>query len=273
MISVDKVKCKKCGICISLMEGYCIFSKGGYPAFDFSVCNLCKKCVAICPSQAIMINNIYPEKIKVYMPVSPPDLKKMFEKRRSIKHFKKQQIPRKILEDIVSVAKYAPNQNNNISILVIDDIELINEIDKKALLFVKFFYRLFFSIKPLVSLLDIFFKGLKVIKRKMENTLKTHKHVVKENTQALIIAIGDRYAPVTESSAHYLLSTMMYYAESLGIGNCLMDSIKITFDTNRSLRKKFNIKKNILGVLSLGYSDENIVNIPRGYELNIQWNK
>lgn len=273
MISVDKVKCKKCGICISLMQGYCISSKEGYPVFDFSVCNLCKKCVAICPSQAIMINKIHPEKIKINKPVSPEDLKKMFEKRRSIKHFKKQQIPRKILEDIVSVAKYAPNQNNNISILVIDDIDLINEIDKKALLFVKFFYRFFFSIKSLIKILDIFFKGIKIIKRKMEFTLRTEKHVVKENTRALIITIGDRKTPVTESSAHYLLATMMYYAESLGIGNCLMDSLKLTFRINRSLRKKFNIKKDVLGVLSLGYSNENIVNIPRGYDLNIHWNK
>ncbi len=66
MISVDKVKCKKCGICISLMEGYCITGKEGYPVFDFSICNLCKKCVAVCPYQAIMINNIHPEKIKDY---------------------------------------------------------------------------------------------------------------------------------------------------------------------------------------------------------------
>jgi nitroreductase/NAD-dependent dihydropyrimidine dehydrogenase PreA subunit len=273
MISVDKVKCIKCGTCISMMEGYCISSKEGYPVFDFSVCNLCKKCVAVCPSQAIMINNVYPDKIKNNNPVSPSDLKKMFEKRRSIKHFKKQRIPRRILEDIVSVAKYAPNQNNNILLLVIDDSDLIDKIDKKALSFVKFFYRLFFSIKPLVSLFDRFFKGLKVIKRKMELTLKTEKHVVKKNTQALIIAVGDRKAPVTESSAYYVLATMMYYAEALGIGTCLMDSLKITFRTNKSLREKIKIKKDVLGVLSLGYSNENIVNIPRGYELNIQWNK
>ncbi len=273
MISVDKVNCKKCGICISLMEGYCITGKEGYPVFDFSICNLCKKCVAICPYQAIMINNIHPEKIKINNPVLPEDLKKMFEKRRSIKHFKKQRIPGKILEDIVSVAKYAPNQNNNISILVIDDIDLINEIDKKAISFVNFFYRLFFSIKPLVSLLDVFFKGLKVIKRKMEHTLKTDKHVVKENTRALILVIGDRKTPVTGSSAHYLLATMIYYAESLGIGSCLMDSLKLTFRINGRLRKKYNIKKDVLGVLSLGYSNENIINIPRGNELNIQWNK
>jgi len=61
-------------------------------------------------------------------------------------------------------------------------------------------------------------------------------------------------------------------AESLEIGNCLMDSLLITLNVKKKLRKKLKIQDNVLGVLALGYSNEDVVNIPRGYEVDIRWN-
>jgi hypothetical protein len=42
----------------------------------------------------------------------------------------------------------------------------------------------------------------------------------------------------------------------------------------RKIRKLLNISSNIkiFGVLALGYSDENILNIPKGYEVPVFWN-
>jgi hypothetical protein len=77
---------------------------------------------------------------------------------------------------------------------------------------------------------------------------------------------------VTERSAHYMLATMMYMAEALGIGNCLMDSLYLTLRTNPTLKKRLGIKEDVFGTLVLGYSSERIVNIPRGYEVPIKWN-
>lgn len=67
---------------------------------------------------------------------------------------------------------------------------------------------------------------------------------------------------------------MIIYAESIGIGNCLMDSLKMSINMSSKIKKKLKIGKGmkVFGVLSVGYSDENIKNIPQGYELNIKWN-
>jgi len=44
------------------------------------------------------------------------------------------------------------------------------------------------------------------------------------------------------------------------------------FNGRRELRRKLKITDAVLGVLALGFSSENIVNIPRGYEVPIRRN-
>jgi nitroreductase/NAD-dependent dihydropyrimidine dehydrogenase PreA subunit len=270
MISLDKKRCTKCGRCMDLMKGYCISSEEGYPVFDLALCNLCQKCAAVCPGQAIMVNNTYPDRISDLPKTS--DITGLFERRRSIKHFLEKPLSRNILQKIVSAARYAPNQNKNISILVIDDKHLIQVIDGCALSFVRFFYNILFGFKPLTAVFGLFSRNMRTLKKKMEHDLLINKHIVKENTQALILLTGDRRVPVTRNSAYCMLTTIVYMAESLGIGNCIMDSLALTFAWKRGLRKILNISENVLGVLALGYSGEGIVNIPRGYEVFVRWN-
>lgn len=270
MIAVDKNKCKRCGVCFNMMKGYCITQKDGFPMFDETICNTCQKCVSICPSQAITVNGSYPERIDETKQVDSEQIHSLFEKRRSTKHFKEKAIPREIIEKIVSVAKYAPNQNKNLSVQVIDEKQLINEIDKSAIAFVKTIYRIIFGFKPLELLIRLIYKDIETIKRKMEHG--SFQRVIYENTQVIIIVSGNKKIAVTERSAHYMLATMMYMAESLGIGNCLMDSIYLAIRTNRKLRKRLKIEEDVFGVLVLGYSNENVKNIPRGYEVDVRWN-
>lgn len=253
-----------------MMQGYCITEKDGFPIFDETICNTCQKCVASCPSQAITVNGIYPDRIDTAKQVDPEQIYTLFEKRRSIKHYQVKAIPKEIIAKIVSVAKYAPNQNKNLSVLVIDEPQLIAEIDRAAIAFVKTIYRILFGFKPVELLIRSIYHDLGSIKKKMKHT--AFQRVIFENTQVIIIVTGDQKIAVTERSAPYLLATMMYMAESLGIGNCLMDSIYLTLKTNRKLRKRLKITEDVFGVLVLGYSNEDVKNIPRGYEVNVRWN-
>ncbi len=270
VITVDKNKCIKCGICISRMKGYCISTEEGFPIFNELLCNTCQKCVAICPSRAIMVNGCYPEKISNNIVCDGDQVYALLEKRRSIKKFKDKQIPEDVLEKIVSVSKFAPNQNKNISLHVITDKILIAEIDRVVIKFVKKMYKLLFRFKAVELLISLFYKDLPIIKAKMEHG--NFNHGIYQNTQAIIIATGKKNIPVTESSAHYVLAAIMFMAESSGVGSCLMDSIYIALRTDKKARKLLTIDEDVLGVLTLAYSDEGIINIPRGYELNTIYN-
>jgi ferredoxin len=253
------------------MGDYCIIEESGYPVFDYAVCNICQKCVSICPNRAIMVNNTYSLKIPGEARCTPEQLIGLFEARRSIKKFKEKQIPGNDLRRVVSVAKYAPNQNKNISMTVIESQQLISEIDGYSMSFIRRIYGLMFGFKPLTWIIGLFYKDLGIIKRKMDYDLFVGRRIVKENTQALVILTGNKNVAVTKSSAQYLLATMIYMAESMKINSCLMDSLLMTLNHTKALRNLLGIDDDVLGVLSLGYSNEAVVNIPMGYEIETRW--
>ena len=72
-----------------------------------------------------------------------------------------------------------------------------------------------------------------------------------------------------------VITTMSLTAHSLGIGSTLMDSLKISVNMNRKLRRElgFLSSDRVLGVLALGYSAEKIMNIPQGYDIPFFMNK
>ena len=74
--------------------------------------------------------------------------------------------------------------------LVIDDKGLIGEIDKAALSMVGRVYSFLFALPPLTLFFKLFAGKLDALKRKMERDLFRIKHIVKENTQAVIVLTG-----------------------------------------------------------------------------------
>jgi nitroreductase/NAD-dependent dihydropyrimidine dehydrogenase PreA subunit len=270
LIAVDRDICTRCGACARLMKGYCITQDGGYPVFDKTLCNTCQKCVAICPAGAITVNGVHPDRIEA--PLPDLDLERLLERRRSTKRFENRPLSRDILERIVGAARYAPNQNKNIAILVLDDQELIRLVDRHAISYVRRIRALLFGCRPLAALSCRLSGSLRTIRRKMDLDLEVRRRVVKEGTQALVILTGKRSVPVTEHSAHYVLATVMYMAQSLGVDSCLMDSLVLALNSGRGFRKTLGLRGSVLGVLALGHSAEGVVNIPRGYEVPVRWN-
>jgi nitroreductase/NAD-dependent dihydropyrimidine dehydrogenase PreA subunit len=273
VITVDPDICNRCGLCIQRFEGYCISEDAGMPVVDYEVCNVCQKCVAICPSRAFLVNNTKPLQIERGTPLNPEDLRGLLSRRRSIKIFTNENLLKSTIQDIVGVAKYAPNQHKNIDAVVVTNKRMLAKIDQSAFRLYKRIYTALFSVKVLTRLFRIFSSDLFVIKRKMEYDLFIRKQILKPGTQALVVLVGNAKASVTERSAQYLLATMIIYAESMGIGSCLMDSVKIAMNLNRKLRRDISIdnRQKVLGILALGHSAEKILNIPRGCELNIRW--
>ncbi|HEX3048917.1 MAG TPA: nitroreductase family protein [Bacillota bacterium] len=273
-VTVNRYLCSKCGVCISHFQGFCMNPTDGYPAIDYAICNQCQKCITICPNQAILMNGQGPEKITAPLHIEREDLKELLRRRRSCKKFKDVKIPREILADMASVAAYAPNQNKNIEIIIVDDPELIAAIDTESLKLTRRFYKALFSVKFLTGFYQLFSKSLKVIRMKMERSLHTQKTVVKENTNAMFITIGDPKVAVTAESAPYLLANIIVYTEALGLSSCLMDALKLSINFSKGLKRRLGIPKGykVFGVLLVGYSNEKIVNIPVGYEIKVHWN-
>jgi len=244
-----------------------------FPVIDRQICNQCQKCVAICPQQALLVDGVRPLRMTDERPVSPEALEALMARRRSIKRFADRPIPRALLERIAQSGRYAPNQYKNIDAIIVDDPLLLSEIDRGALGSVRRWYRILFGFRPLTWFCSLFSEDLFVIKKKMERDLFTRGRIMKPGTKALILLTGDPRVSMTRASAQYLLANMILYAQTHGVSSCLMDSLRLTL-TSSKMKRRLTIasRDTVLGVLSLGYSAERIVNIPEGYRLNIRWN-
>jgi hypothetical protein len=67
---------------------------------------------------------------------------------------------------------------------------------------------------------------------------------------------------------------MALYAHSLGLGACLMDSVRIALLQSRRLRRRIGMPRGhkALGALVLGYPEEKALNLIEGLGLGIGWN-
>ena len=156
MITLDKQSCAKCGVCLENFGGFCMVADDGSPAVDRLICNLCQKCVAICPHQALRVNGVKP-RIAEGEPAVPPDaLEELLARRRSIKRFADKPIPRELLLRAAQVGRYAPNQYKNIDVIIIDDKTVLRDIDRMAMDSVRKWYRWLFGFKPLELFFSLF---------------------------------------------------------------------------------------------------------------------
>ena len=116
MISIDRTKCKKDGICAA----ECPFSLIGLTGEDgcpaaARLCIQCGHCVAVCPQNALSLATMNPDGFQPIGNGSPPMLKKtgqLLTSRRSIRTYERQTIPRAHIEQLLDLCRWAPSAKN-----------------------------------------------------------------------------------------------------------------------------------------------------------------
>jgi nitroreductase/NAD-dependent dihydropyrimidine dehydrogenase PreA subunit len=119
-ISVDREKCNQDGLCVSECPARILVMdpKEDYPVptSDFKdFCLKCGHCVSICPTDALRLDWLGPEKcpaMKKEMEVTPEQAEQFLCGRRSIRAFKDKKVPRNMLEKLLQVACSAPSAKN-----------------------------------------------------------------------------------------------------------------------------------------------------------------
>jgi len=86
------------------------------PAPDFQeICLRCGHCVAVCPTAALSLDWLGPDEcraIRQELEVTPDQAEQFLCGRRSIRNFRKKEVPRSVLEKIVEIACSAPSAKN-----------------------------------------------------------------------------------------------------------------------------------------------------------------
>jgi len=110
-------------------------------------------------------------------------------------------------------------------------------------------------------------------KAKVENAVK-RGYAFSSQPSAMVFIVGEKRLPLSDASAQFALANMIYYAQAMGIGNCLCGNGPLFFDKSKKTRNllKLPSREHILGALSLGYSAIKFTNKVRGKVMPIQWN-
>ena len=122
-VSIDYDKCNRCGICVQGCPR-CFWKNGDEIAVEANenCCALCGHCVSLCPAGAIThtqmdMNNF--KDIRKKEIIHTDDFIQFVRERRTHRHFAKEKIPKRDLEELIDTVRYAPTGGNDQSVEII----------------------------------------------------------------------------------------------------------------------------------------------------------
>jgi nitroreductase/Pyruvate/2-oxoacid:ferredoxin oxidoreductase delta subunit len=272
-VIVDKQKCTKCGICMGYCHSYLEKDEEGFPRSmkleeSYYGCIQCGHCMMACPSNAIEIKGEDIDKSHLReLNTNLPDfnaLNALFLKRRSIRKFKDQEVPKEALDKIVQAAATAPLglPPSELKVLIINGKEKVEELLNDM---VKEMESAKKMVNPLtLSLLKLFSSNVEYKKLKdfilplCDLTIKERKAGIDHllyNAPAVMLIYSTELGMVQNSVIATTYATLA--AETLGLGTCWIETFGALFKNNKNLREKYGILKGekfIEGMI-LGYPD------------------
>lgn len=137
-ISIDKDRCDNCGTC-RLRCPSCFVQQGDVilPRGDDAKCIRCGHCLALCPREAISHERLDRKSfmpLTEACPVAAEAFRDLVMRRRSHRQFLPREVPRALLEKLVSLCRCAPTGMNTqaVEIKIIRDVERIAALSRGA---------------------------------------------------------------------------------------------------------------------------------------------
>ena len=181
------------------------------------------------------------------------DILKNIATRRSVRKFRRQAVPREIVEEIVEAGRLAPSALNMQpwKFIVVQDAELIAELSGIAAGRIRKLYRL-------VPLLRPFSKALKDqrVVNAMKKTAESNEDTVFYRAPFIIFIANDTNCASSEADCYIAGENMALAAHSLGIGSCFIGRAKAI--PVKTLREKLDLPGhyNVNVCMAFGYPEE-----------------
>ena len=260
ILGIDNQKCINCKQCVQ----DCVLllfdeDKSGKIVFNDPnrMCISCGHCISVCPEDAILrekMDDVYtfpriedPEEI-----VSYESLYKLLRSKRSIRQFKKEKVPLKILEMVFEAMRYAPSGANRRSwrYKIISDSEKIKAISDAIL-------QEFTQHDALQSMIGERFKKKQDLN--IDPIFYNAPHII------IIYAFDN-----IDVDAGIAMTYGMLAAHSLGLGSCWIGFAKIASELNSQIKKLIGVNGKVAGVMALGYPDVRYYRCPPRSPLKIK---
>ena len=261
--------CTRCSICAKVCPSGIINSadEAHLPQvqeIDVPRCLNCGHCEAFCPSKALLLD-LRPDE-KVPLPadagtISPEDMAFYLKKRRSVRHFTREPVPKEKILEVLDIARYAASGGNGqpVQWLVIHDPE---EVKKIAGLTIEWMKNLLNTDHPMSGyvpmLISAWEQGIDVICRGAPHLL--FAHIPEDN-------------PIAPTDAIIALTHFDIAAPAFEIGTCWAGFVAAAAMSYEPLQKELGLPagRKCAYAMMFGNPQYKVYGIPRRKPLEVTW--
>ncbi|MDD1683184.1 MAG: nitroreductase family protein, partial [Methanoregula sp.] len=215
-ILVNKDLCSRCGICSNVCTMGIIdpADENTLPKVQKTkagMCLGCGHCEAYCPMQALILNDRPDEKVRLPAgagTIVSDEMGYYLKKRRSVRHFTKDPVPKEKILEVLEIARYAPSGGNGqpVEWIVIHDPEKVQKI---AGLTIEWMQTLVNSNHPMSGFIPV-----------LVGAWESGSDVICRGAPHLLFATIPEGNPIAVTDAIIALSHFDVAAPAYGIGTC-----------------------------------------------------
>jgi nitroreductase/NAD-dependent dihydropyrimidine dehydrogenase PreA subunit len=245
LISVNREKCIKCGICAKECPTLVLsIGENGPEAVAPLDCIACGHCVAVCPTAALDHSKTplaHQLDTTGFPKLAAEEAKRFLLSRRSIRCYKKTGVPREALLKLVDVARFAPTASNQqgISYVIVDDEKILAE-----------------AVEIVIGWLE----NDALLSERFAHYLKAYREegidIVLRGAPNLILATAAADFSRGRENSVFSLAYLELYAPTLGLGSCWAGILEVCALSEQSpMLNLFHIPegKKITGAVMVGY--------------------
>jgi len=111
-LSVDADKCTLCGACVLTCPSDMVRQREDRIRIGRVACIACGHCVVVCPESAIVDEDGANEAADDGVLPAPESLRRLIRRRRTVRRYRPDPVPREVIEDCLDAARWAPTAAN-----------------------------------------------------------------------------------------------------------------------------------------------------------------
>ena len=268
-ILLDQDLCTRCGICstvcimgiIEPAEEDTLLKVNDTKA---GMCIGCGHCEAYCPSQALILEDRPDEKVRLPAgagDIAPEDIGYYLRKRRSVRNYTKDTVPKEKILELLDIARYAASAGNDqpVEWIVVHNQEKVKKI---AALTIEWMKTLTGSNHPMSGYIPVLLEAW-----------ESGRDVVCRGAPHLLVATIPEGNPVALTDAIIALTHFDLAAPAYGIGTCWAGFVAMAASLYEPLQKELGVpagRKSAYAMM-FGYPQYETHGIPRRKPLKVTW--
>jgi nitroreductase/NAD-dependent dihydropyrimidine dehydrogenase PreA subunit len=268
IIKVDENLCINCGSCIRACPGGLIIKKD-FPVpieNSWNMCIDCGHCVAICPTGAMNQRTMRPddcETLDIHLVPQWDKVKQYLASRRSIRTFIHKPIEKDKIEQLLDIARFAPNGANRqvIKWIVINDSARAHQISEMTIDWMKIVKEK----NPVLyqeAKLELFVEPWELGQDR-----------ISRGAPCVIVACAPKDERTAPPAAMIAIHQIQLAAPALGLGTTFTGSINTAAQGYPPLVELLGIPEGYLpfGTFAIGYPAERYLRIPARKPVDVSW--